>query len=109
VLPRQAATPIISPALLIIVNIAALAGLDARLVVKVNVARLFVELYETPPGAIVYVPATPAIVKVVPSAGEVYRLPTISVVPVCPLPCTLGVPYEGTLAVSYLAKPSTLR
>jgi hypothetical protein len=95
--------------LLVTVSTAALAGLDARLVVKVNVARLYVELYATPPAAIVYVPATPAIVKVVPSAGEVYKLPTISVVPVCPLPCTLGVPYDGTLAVSYLAKPSILR
>ena len=59
------------------------AGLLAREDVKVRVARLFVELKLTPLPAIVYVPVTPAIVKVSPATGVVYRFPITRVVPDC--------------------------
>jgi hypothetical protein len=78
----QAATPLIKPVLVVKVTAALSAGLLANDVVKVSVARLVLELYDTPPVAIVYVPVTPDIVKESPAAGAKYRLAITSVVPV---------------------------
>jgi hypothetical protein len=76
--------PLIRWLVVVVANVtaAALAGLEARLVVRVRVARLFVASYDTPPVATVYVPVTPVIVNVSPASGVLCMLPIISEVPV---------------------------
>ena len=70
-LSSQLVIPLIRWFVVVVANVtnAPLAGLEASEPVSVKVALLFVSSKDTPLAAIVYVPVTPAIVKVSPASG----------------------------------------